>query len=153
MTPNENEKLERLIQSVVKDLPLRPAPRSLESRVFAEIERRANLPWYRRSFAHWPLAMRGAFLLTSAAAAAVTVVAVLPASISSVPVNGWFHQGTALVAGITATGQAVGVTARNVLSSVPSLWLYGALAAVAGCYGALMALGTAAYRALRPQSS
>ena len=79
MTPNDSEKLERLIQSAVKGLPLRQAPRSLELKVLAEIERRSALPWWHKSFAHWPTAVKIGFFVTSGAvAAAATVIAVLP---------------------------------------------------------------------------
>jgi hypothetical protein len=37
----------------------------LEARVYCEIERRAALPWWRLSFAHWPLFARAAFLVMS----------------------------------------------------------------------------------------
>ena len=64
MTANTpEEELERLVDRALHDLPLRRAPHTLESRVFAELERRAALPWWRRSFAHWPLPARSAFLV------------------------------------------------------------------------------------------
>src|ERR1700738_3597831 len=69
MTPNESHEasesqtLERLLDRALRELPLRRAPLTLESRVFGELQRRAALPWWRRSFAHWPLLARAAFLV------------------------------------------------------------------------------------------
>lgn len=50
--PDPEEKLERLIHRTLRDLAPRRAPRTLEARVFAELERRAALPWWRQSYAH-----------------------------------------------------------------------------------------------------
>jgi hypothetical protein len=51
------EQLEKLIHSNLRALPDRRAPRSLESRVHAAIETRAALPWWKQSFAQWPVAV------------------------------------------------------------------------------------------------
>jgi len=64
MTTNESrEALERLLDRALRELPLRRAPRALETRVIRELERRAALAWWRRSFAHWPLLARAGFLV------------------------------------------------------------------------------------------
>src|SRR5712672_3854389 len=62
-TTEPNDPLERLLDRTLHELPLRRAPLTLESRVFGELERRAALPWWRRSFAHWPLLARAGFLV------------------------------------------------------------------------------------------
>ena len=59
------EQLERLVDELLRDQPLRHAPNTLEAHVFAEIARRAALPWWRKSFTHWPLLARVAFLIAS----------------------------------------------------------------------------------------
>src|SRR5476649_1202935 len=66
-SPDSHEKLEQLIHRTLREQPARRAPRSLEQRVLAELERRAALPWWRRSFAHWPLPARAGFLVICAA--------------------------------------------------------------------------------------
>ncbi len=60
---NSPEDFEKFIHQALRSLPDRRAPRSLESRVFAAIEARASLPWWKHSFADWPLAARCVFLL------------------------------------------------------------------------------------------
>ena len=72
---NPHEKLARALHETLRALPPRRAPRTLETRVFAELERRAALPWWRRSFAHWPRAARALFLLASAGLVKITLLA------------------------------------------------------------------------------
>ncbi len=39
---------------VLRQLPQRPAPPELATKILAEIRRRANLPWYQRPWILWP---------------------------------------------------------------------------------------------------
>ncbi|HEX7116562.1 MAG TPA: hypothetical protein VF193_15655 [Steroidobacter sp.] len=140
---DREQELERLISRVLSEQPLRQAPRSLELRVMAEIERRARLPWWRKSFAQWPQAARVAFLAVSAGfvyaglriamwvtepidSAARTVE--LPAAVR------WIQ--TFVTALITVS------------ESVPMLWIYGGLAVLTVLYAVLFGVGTVAYRTI-----
>src|ERR1035438_2139941 len=76
MNPQDQDKLEASIHRVLRKLPDRKAPFTLEARVLAELGRRASLPWWRKSFAHWPSAVRAGFFVGAGLAAAL-VVAVL----------------------------------------------------------------------------
>lgn len=150
MTPNDSNKLEALISQAVKGLPPRPAPRSLESRVMAEIERRARLPWYQRSFRHWPVAARGVFLVASAAAAAVLTLAVVQFfGMAPTAVQPYADNARSWYDGLRTAGQSLSHVVSDTFHSVPSFWLYGAAAIVAGSYAALVGIGTFAYRAAR----
>ena len=71
--PISPEEIEKRIHQALLALPEIPAPPGLEERVLAELARRARLPWWRRSYAHWPVAVRAGFLALSGAAAAVLV--------------------------------------------------------------------------------
>ena len=63
---DEHDKLERLVDSLVRVQPPRRAPASLEARVLARLaEHQAPMSWWRRGFTSWPLAARGAFLIAS----------------------------------------------------------------------------------------
>jgi hypothetical protein len=154
MTPNDSEKLERLIQSAVKGLPLRQAPRSLELKVLAEIERRSALPWWNKSFSFWPTSMRIGFVTLSAVAAAATVVAVLPLPSTFAPsaIEAMVESKFAWMNALSTAAGDIGASTVNTFSSIPPLWLYGTLAAIVACYGTLVGLGAAAYRTLRSQS-
>lgn len=141
--PNRDEQLERLIDKVLRDQPLQRAPASLESKVMAEIARRALAPWWRSSFAHWPVAARLVFLVVSVGfvklgleATALLIDPLDPGARSAALFAefSWIH--------------AVFVTIGAALRSLPSLWIYGAIAVLAAMYLMLFGVSAAAYRTL-----
>jgi hypothetical protein len=152
--PDREKEFERLIHHTLRDLPARSAPRSLEQRVLAEIARRAALPWWRQSFAHWPLAARAVFLVASVGIVKLVLMATVwimagfdtqqfrAAFASKVT---WMENGLAVV-------QAVAGVFEIVFRNIPPLWLYGGGAIVATLYVALFGLGAAAYKALYARS-
>jgi hypothetical protein len=147
-SPDTDDGLERLIDRTLHQLPLRRAPPALELRVLDELERRAALPWWRQSIAHWPLAARVAFVVISICLAgaallggpwAATGLQSLDASAASwLP---WAHEAVA-VTGIA--GELLALGAR----SIPHVWLHEALTASALLYAAFFGLAAAAYRTL-----
>jgi len=58
MNANDHRQLESAISRELKALPELPAPAAVTNRVMAAIERRRNVPWYRRSWETWPVALR-----------------------------------------------------------------------------------------------
>lgn len=144
------EELEKLIHQTLRSLPERPAPRTLEERVFAAIDARAARPWWRQSFRQWPMAARIVFLLFSAGLVRVAVMAAVwvmsgfessaVAQAFSAPA-GWLRL---IGAAFTGTGDFLGIIFR----SIPPVWLYGGLACLAGLYLTLFGLSAAAYRTL-----
>jgi hypothetical protein len=153
-SPESEKNLERFIHSALRDLPPRRAPRSLESRVFAELERRAALPWWRQNFAHWPVAARAAFLVASAGLVKLVLMAIVWAMAGLD--NAQFASAlTPQVAGFQAVTDIAGAFATTlantcgaILRNIPLQWLYVGAAAIAALYAALFGLGAAAYRAL-----
>jgi hypothetical protein len=150
MNPHDPDRLEARIHGVLRQLPPRKAPAGLEARVLAEISRRAALPWWRKSFAHWPAAVRAGFFVVSALAAALAVAGLYVLSQTSgahqvagavSAVNAWI----VIARDVVAVG---GNKVRSFLSAIPSVWLYGGAAAIALCYASVAALGATAYRAL-----
>jgi hypothetical protein len=141
MTPNDpNEALARLLDRALRELPMRRAPPTLESRVFGELQRRAALPWWRRSFASWPLLARAAFLVICGALIRLA-----------------FLGGTAAVAGVHSLSWAreigaITASAANFAAllarTVPPTWAYQGIAVCAALYAALFGLGAAMYRTL-----
>jgi len=150
MSRQTPEDLEKFIHQTLRALPDRRAPHSLEARVLAAIAARQALPWWRQSFAHWPLAARGAFLVLSAVLAAAFVALTLrlsggvhPDALLEQPL-GFLVQARAVAAGIADFGALV-------LRSIPNVWFYGALVFVASLYATLFGLGAAAYRSFFAQ--
>ena len=149
-SPNHHEKLEQLITRTLRELPVRQAPPSLESRVLAELARRAALPWWRRSFGHWPAPARATFiggcagLAKLALMATVWVMAGFDAELFQTAFAApyaWLHRISSVATGVVEFFDIV-------LRNLPPLWLYGGLAFVALMYVALFGLGAAAYRTL-----
>jgi hypothetical protein len=140
------EQLEQLVHRELRALPLRRAPRDLEARVFAAIEQRAAVAWWHKSFSHWPAAARAAFLavatgLTGSALAAFFIVS----------------RGVDTSAAVTQVADrlappswvsAVFGSLLNAAGNIPSLWLWGGLAALMAIYAATFTLGATAYRFL-----
>jgi len=145
---DKEQDLERLLDRTLRELPARRAPPTLESRVLGELARRAALPWWRHSFAHWPRAARTVFVLTccglsglarlGGAWAVVGVRSLHETGALSMP---WGRQA------MTIMGVAGELTAL-LADAVPPTWLYDGLAVSAVLYAALFGLGVAAYRTL-----
>jgi hypothetical protein len=141
-------KLERVLQQTFSGLPPRKAPSTLESRVARELARRAMLPWWRASFANWPVAARVMFVLVCAVLVAATILGGISAylgdrsfdQISAVLLS-WAHPFLTVV---SSTG---GVMAL-LMHVIPPLWLYGILGVGTFLYVTLFGLGAAAYRTL-----
>jgi hypothetical protein len=154
MNPQNEKRLEQLVHQTLRDLPSRRAPFSLEARVQAEIARRAALPWWRKSFAYWPSAARATFLVASSAVAASLVLGLLRLSAGLTTMHlkvlfaaqlRWLQTGSNLL-------DSFGEIARTCLTSIPSVWLYGAAAVVAALYVTLFGVSAAAYRTLYANS-
>jgi hypothetical protein len=146
--PDSERRLEQLMDRTLRGLPARRAPLSLESSVLRELERLAARPWWRRSYAHWPIEARAAFVLVCTSL--IGLMFVLAGWMSGTAFS-WHEPGTLpissvrhAVAIVTAAAELAGLLA----SSIPHSWLYTGLAAGTVLYTALFGLGAAAYRAL-----
>jgi hypothetical protein len=144
------EDLEKMIQQTLRSLPNRRAPRSLETRVMAAIEARASLPWWKQSYAQWPLVVRCAFLVLSGVFAKIALMGTvwIMADFESA---GWVNAFTTQFAWVDRVSSAFGgvgqfftIVGRN----IPPAWLYGGLAVFALLYATLFGLGATAYRTL-----
>lgn len=138
---DDQDRLERLVERVLRDQPPLRAPRELEQRVLAQIALRTSLPWWRKSFAHWPAPARLAFLIIGA----VLTGAALEA-------GGWLFAPldsaarTLQVPPEVTLVQTVFTALLTVVQSVPPVWIYGGIAVLSILYAALFGIGAAAYR-------
>jgi len=142
-TPEEELRLEQLIDRTLRGQPPRRAPATLEARVLAQIALHASQRWWQMSFAHWPVAARVAFVLGSFVAVRMALRAwdwlAMPTGSSSLssalpPEVSWIHSLFAAVA--------------SLFQFIPSMWVYGGLTIVAIMYAALFGLSATAYRTL-----
>lgn len=143
--------LERVIHPTLRDLPVRRAPEALQQRVLAEIARRAALPWWRKSFAHWPLSARAVFLVLCVGGAklalmgSVWVMAGFDAEQFRAAFTSnftWIENGVAVVQAIAGVFDVIG---RN----IPAFWFYVGLSFFAVMYATVFGLGAAAYKVIR----
>ena len=152
MSQDQDDKLEAAVHRILRSAPERTAPASLEQRVMAEIARRAALPWWRKSFAHWPGLVRALFLALGGLAAAAVVYAAYLAAHSAGASQ--ISQGISGAYAWILVGRDVAAAAsmrlKTFASSLPPYLLYGGAATIAICYATVGALGAAAFRALRP---
>lgn len=146
---NEKE-LEQFIHSTLQALPNRRAPGTLEARVLAEIEHRAMVAWYHKSWSYWPAAFRAIFLAvgTGIAGSVVTAFYLLSqgAAVSTVAQEvgtgfGWINR-------FMGAGTWTFNFLHQLIVGIPPLWLYGGVAFIAAMYATFVGLGTAAYRYL-----
>ncbi len=149
------DQLEKLIHQNLRALPDRRAPRSLESRVLMAIAARASLPWWKRSFAQWPVIARVAFILFSAGLVKVALMAAVwvMAGFSGAEFTNafstqfaWLHQITSAIGGMREFFAILG-------RSIPALWIYAAFGTIAAIYVSLFGIGATAYRALYANSN
>lgn len=144
MNENENSQLEAAVDRELKALPNRPAPQTLLPRVMAVIERRAELPWYRRAWQTWPQPLKVVSLLVLLAAFGGLcfgswqfVHAPAMASATS-EASGWFR----MLSGAWGT---LGVLANALVLAVKSLGsvvLFGIITALLLSYAACVGFGT-----------
>ena len=146
---DDPEKLEQLVDSLARAQPARRAPVSLQARVFAQIAlQQAQLPWWRKGFAHWPLAARVSFLIAS-----YGFIRLALAGVMSV-VDFVRSSNVAGVETLHRTGEAVSATVSLgsvVLHAIPPMWLYSGAAFGFALYTVLFGLSTFAYRTLYVQ--
>jgi hypothetical protein len=155
MTPPNEHDLERLVIRAVRGLPMRAAPATLESRVQAELARRASLPWWRKSYVDWPIAARALF-----AAGALGVVKLILMGAMWAQAGFDVAKVKAMLAPELHWLEVAGTLLRTatdfvavLLASIPVLWLYGGAATLIALYVTLFGLGAATYRTLSSQSN
>lgn len=150
-SPDNHEKLERIIHQTLRELPARRAPRALEQRVLAELERRAALPWWRKSFAHWPIAARAAFIVLSTGVVKLALLAGVwvMAGFDTAQFRDAFSKEVTWMESGLAVYHAIAGFFDIMLRNIPPVWLYGTIAVVGATYFALFGLGAAAWRVFR----
>ena len=151
--PDHNEHLERLVHRTLRELPSRRAPRTLEQRVLAEVARRAALPWWRKSFAHWPIGARAGFLILCIGVVKLALMfgAWMMAGFDSTRFKESFAQAYSWLESGLAIAHAITGFFEIMFRNIPPLWLYGGLGFFALMYLAFFGLGAAAYKALHHQ--
>jgi hypothetical protein len=147
---DRQDPLEALISRVLREQPPREAPASLEANVLREIARRAELPWWRRSFAEWPQLARVSLLLVLVGVVKLSLDVLVWVTTSlrgsqvvtavERPVD-WIHT-------LSSIARSLGTAGAALVSAIPSQWLYAVLLLGFAMYVALFGVGAAVYRTL-----
>jgi hypothetical protein len=145
-------KAERILNELLRGVPLRRAPAALEFRVCRELERRAARPWWFRGFSQWPAGARVSFVAICSAIiglsvgdGAWTMLARALSNVAAAPLS-WTH-------GTVAVIRSACEVAALLMRVIPAAWIYGGLTAGVALYMALFGLSAAAYRAFYLQPS
>lgn len=149
---DDAQRAERLLAAVLRELPDRRAPATLESRVLAHIEQRAREPWWRLGFARWPASARIAF---GVVCAALAVLSALGSGRAAAQFGSWRALGVLSPSWLREAGALIGMTrslSASFAHTVAPDWLYGGLIAGAVLYAALFGLLIAGYRTLYVRS-
>lgn len=146
-TPDDTPRdpLEQWTTQVLRGLPERRAPLSLEARVMAQIGERAARPWWQLSFMDWPVAVRLLFL------SGCTATGVLAARAFHWLFGGLASSASVLHSELEPAAASVKATANvftSIAHNIPAGWVYGALAVVIVLYAGLFGIGAVAYRTL-----
>ena len=148
MNSDYKNELEARIDHELKTLRPLHAPGSLAPRVMAEIERRAAVPWYRRAWQSWPVALQAASMVVLLLGFAILCFAGWElnhgASCAAVmrEVGGWF----AGLNMVWKTAAVLGEAGRLAVGQLGTGFIVAAVAAVALAYATMLALGTACAR-------
>jgi hypothetical protein len=141
------DRLETVVERALRDLPQRRAPAALEMRIDREIQRRAALPWWHRSFAHWSVPTRSAFIAACLGVMTLTTTGIVGSGDSRYAhtLAAWALDRTQAAASIAASANAVAALLARL---VPGEWLRIGLGLGVFFYVVLFGLGAAAYRTL-----
>ena len=147
MSKPNPEDLEKLIHDSLRSLPERRAPRSLEANVWAAIQAQQALPWWRQSFAHWPMAARAVFLAFTGVLAAGLIASIIQWG-GQVDTASALSGPEMILAKVKGFGSGLHSIWALVVRAIPAAWLYGGLALIAAMYVTLIGVGATAYRTL-----
>jgi hypothetical protein len=154
MKTDPQDPLARWAGNTLRQLPGRPAPAALRTAVLAEIQRRAERPWYQRPWLEWPLAAQigSVGVLTGGALAGYFMG--MPWIQGVVAGSGVAQEAAATYQTASAFGDAAGAIGRSgsrVLARVPTATWLALAAAAATVWLSMVGLGTAAWRVARAQ--
>jgi hypothetical protein len=148
MTNRKDEKLEQVITEALRGIPARRAPANLESRVLGELQRRAMLVWWRRSFMHWPAAARTAFVVLNIALVAATFLNGFSNLVGGRSFTDFIAMMMSWMRPFLTVLSSVGGLTPAFLNAIPSTWLYVGVMLSVALYAVFFGLGAAAYRTL-----
>ncbi len=144
----DQKHLEQFVDRLCKQQPLRKAPVDLHQRVMRELQLRKVLPWWRKSFIHWPMLFQ---LLFVVAALITAKLALLTGDWIS---THWISSATAAAQSlplVQSASTALTVSTRvsaYLVNMVPASLVYGTVLVIAALYLVLFGIGVTTYKTL-----
>jgi len=148
MNLDNDRQLEREISRELKALPELTAPVSVASRVRAAIELRLNVPWYRRSWVTWPLALRMASLAAMLALFGGLCLAGWEVSQTETIMSATQRAGQ-WISGLNTVGSVLNILADSVtlvVKKLGTIFIVTCLVATGLGYAIFLGLGTVYFR-------
>jgi len=154
LSPQEQARLERLIGTACRELPLLEAPQSLAARVTAQLQRRAAQPAWRAPFSQWSKGLRITFLPVALIVMGVTLSMSAGPGAQRLTTLALAPLSRAL-ARLESTGALIALLATlcrhlgiSLLQDIPTFWLYGCVAGLLALYALLAGISATAFRTL-----
>jgi len=144
----DREPLEKFVDQLCKQQPLRKAPVDLYSRVMREVKIRKALPWWRKSFLHWPLAMQILFVAAALLTAKLSLTCIHWISESWFSSSGVLKNSSSLLKGADTVVAVSNNVSSYLTGALPVSWLYGGAALIAVLYLVLFGIGVTTYKTL-----
>ena len=148
MNAEYEKQLEAVVRRELDALDELEAPPEIARRVMRVIEQRAALPWYRREWQTWPLALRAGSLTGLVAAFAFLCYGTSQlarfATLNPVAreMSGWFSLASAAWNAVNVLANAVVLAFRSISPTV----LIGSAVLLLMCYATCLGLGTIYWR-------
>lgn len=143
-----NEDWEARLSRKLADLPDREAPSTLVPRVLAAVQAKARLPWYRRTWWHWPPAAQVfALVLLSGLLGGITWLGLQVGQgdwglHAERTVSGWLQPLAPFWSCFNSVVNALALALRQL-----NAWIvFGAVAVCLGMYLSCLGVGTVVYR-------
>jgi hypothetical protein len=145
-----DERLERLVGGLLRELPLRQAPPALEAQVLEEIGRRVALPWWRKSFVYWPQVARIALVLALVGVGKLAIDSVMwiVGRVRGSQVATAIEQPVDWINTMASLFHSLAVACNAVIAAIPPQWLYLGLLLGGAMYFVLFGAGAVLYRTL-----
>jgi hypothetical protein len=144
----DNQRLAKFVDKLCKKQPLRTAPTTLQARVMRELQLRAALPWWRRSFVNWTVSLQVLFVVAALLAAKLMLLIGDWASVHWVSSAVAATKSSSLVSGMGAMLTITRHVSEQLFDMVPISFVYGVVLVIAALYLVLFGIGVTTYKTL-----
>jgi hypothetical protein len=146
MNPDDFDSLEKSLQAALRGQPMLRAPAALEQRVRAELAARAERPWWRRSFACWPVPARAVFVTLAVGAGCISIAGTLV--VMNGPVAGLAAALAQAFSTARMTAGALVASGAAVMEAISPTWWFLAGTVLVAAGAGVLGVGATAYRVL-----